>query len=161
MEDVVKSFGYLTLGTRLKRLGELLQAQTQTVVDESYGTVTAGQFPFLAAIDRLGPLTVGEMAAAIGIAQPGATRTVAQLTAAGLLAPLDDPSDRRIRRVDLSHRGRAIVERAKVEMWPVVEQRVASVCRGLEGDLLSQVNQLEDILRNEGLFPNTRKEKGR
>ena len=34
VEDVVKELGYLALGTRLKRLGERLQAQTQVLLEE-------------------------------------------------------------------------------------------------------------------------------
>ena len=33
VEDVVRHFGYLTLGTRLKRVGERLQSDTQKMID--------------------------------------------------------------------------------------------------------------------------------
>ena len=35
-EDVVKQLGQLALGTRLKRLGERLQSQTQALLEEAY-----------------------------------------------------------------------------------------------------------------------------
>ena len=49
-EDVVGSLGYLALGTRLKRLGERMQGQTQRILDAHELAIPAGQFPFLAAI---------------------------------------------------------------------------------------------------------------
>ena len=69
-DDVVRALGHLALGTRLKRIGERLQAQTQRVLDAHELGIQAAQFPFLAAIDRIGPATVGELAEAVGVTQP-------------------------------------------------------------------------------------------
>src|SRR6185369_12768487 len=79
VEDVVRGFGFLALGSRMKRIGERLQADTQRIISEHGGPLQASQYPFLAAIDRLGPLTIGELAEAVGISQPGATRALMQL----------------------------------------------------------------------------------
>ena len=35
VEDVVRELGYLTLGSRLKRIGERLQAQAQVLLEEA------------------------------------------------------------------------------------------------------------------------------
>ncbi|WP_197362412.1 MarR family transcriptional regulator, partial [Streptomyces clavuligerus] len=79
VEDVVRTLGFLCLGSRLRRIGERLQADTQQVIDEAGLSIQAGKYPFLAAIDLSGPLTIGELAQAVGITQPGATRTIGQL----------------------------------------------------------------------------------
>ena len=34
--DIIQNFGFLTLGSRMKRIGEMLHADTQRIVD-SYG----------------------------------------------------------------------------------------------------------------------------
>lgn len=73
IEDVVRALGYLTLGSRFRRLGEQLQAGTQDILAELGSNVPVAQLPLLAALDRLGPLSVGEMARAMGISQPGIT----------------------------------------------------------------------------------------
>ena len=62
VEDVVRSLGHLCLGTRMKRIGERLQGETQRILDSLEVPIQAGQYPLLGAIDRLGPLTVGELA---------------------------------------------------------------------------------------------------
>ncbi|MGO8658329.1 transcriptional regulator, partial [Rhizobium ruizarguesonis] len=67
VEDVVRTLGFLCMGSRLRRIGERLQADTQQVIDEAGLSIQAGQYPFLAAIDRAGPLTIGELAQAVGI----------------------------------------------------------------------------------------------
>ncbi len=146
VEDVVRSFGFLTLGTRMKRIGEKLQADTQRIMDELGAPLQASQYPFLAAIDRLGPLTVGELAEAVGITQPGATRTVAQLVELGMLESEQAPDDQRRKIVSLSKEGRRLVAAAKRDVWPRIREAVADLCDKLDGPLLDQLAAIEDGL---------------
>lgn len=146
VEDIVRKFGFLTLGSRMKRIGEKLQADTQRILDETGVALQAGQYPFLAALDRMGPLTVGELAEAIGITQPGTTRTVGQLVAAGMVAAKASPDDQRRRVVSLTPKGRAELARAKRDIWPRIEAAVADLCRPLSGPLLDQLAAIEDGL---------------
>ena len=83
--DLVREFGLLTLGTRLRRLGERLQLQTQAVLAASDLTVPVSHFPLLAALDRHGALSVGSLAEAIGVSQPAVTRQLGRLQADGLV----------------------------------------------------------------------------
>lgn len=146
VEDVVRSFGFLTLGTRMKRIGERLQADTQRIMDSFGVPIQASQYPFLAAADRLGPLTIGEMAAAVGITQPGVTRAVGQLVELGLLFAESAPDDQRRRIVSLTPEGRRLVAQAKREVWPRINEAAADLCDGLEGTLLDQLAAIEDGL---------------
>jgi DNA-binding MarR family transcriptional regulator len=146
VEDVIRSFGFLTLGTRMKRLGERLQADTQRIMDELGAPLQASQYPFLAAIDRLGPITVGELAEAVGITQPGATRTVAQLVELGMLEAKAASDDQRRRIVSLSREGKRLVAAAKREVWPRIRAAVADLCGNLDGPLLEQLALIEDGL---------------
>lgn len=144
--DIVRELGLLALGTRLKRLGERLQAGTQAVMAESGVAIPAGQFPLLAAVDRLGPLTVGDLADALGVTQPGITRNVAQLVTLGLLVVKPSSDDQRRRMVSLSAEGRRVVERGRRDVWPRIEAAVAELCAELDGPLLDQLAAIEDRL---------------
>ena len=146
VEDVVRSFGFLTLGTRMKRIGEKLQADTQKIMDELGAPLQASQYPFLAAVDRLGPLTVGELAEAIGITQPGATRTVGQLVDLGMLESEQAADDQRRRIVSLTKEGRRLIATAKRDVWPRIQEAVADLCGNLDGPLLEQLAAIEDGL---------------
>ena len=146
VEDVVRAFGFLTLGSRLKRIGERLQADTQRIMDGCDVPIQASQFPFLAALDRLGPLTVGELADAVGITQPGATRTVAQLVEMGLLDSRQARDDQRRRILSLSKKGQQLVDAARREVWPQIESAVVDLCGNLSGPLLEQLDLIEDGL---------------
>lgn len=146
IEDVVRELGHLSLGTRLKRIGETLQAQTQAVLAAHGFEQPAAWFPLLAALDRLGPLSVGELSQAVGVTQPVVTRSLKGLEDDGLVESEASEEDRRVRRIVLSRKGRALVERSQREAWPVIETAVAGACAGLEGDLLRQLAMLEDAL---------------
>jgi DNA-binding MarR family transcriptional regulator len=142
----VRSFGFLALGSRMKRIGERLQADTQRIMAEHGITVQVSQFPFLAAIDRLGPLTIGELADAVGITQPGATRALGQLVEAGLVDAEPAPDDQRRRIVSLSRKGRKLVDMTKRDIWPRIERAVRDLCGDLSAPLLEQLAAIEDGL---------------
>lgn len=145
-EDVVRAFGFLTLGTRFKRLGDRLQADTQRIMD-GYGLpIQVSQFPLLAAIDRLERVSIGELAAAVGVTQPGVTRVVGQLERIGLVASEPGTKDQRQKIVFLTEAGRDIIERSRRDIWPRVEAAVADLCGELTGPLLDQLAAIEDGL---------------
>ena len=148
-EDVVCQLGHLTLGTRLKRIGERLQSQTQRILDAHELPIQAAQFPFLAAIDRLGSVTVGELAEAVGVTQPGATRALMQLTEAGYVKVAVGNDDQRRKWVILTAQGKRIVEVGKRDVWPLINAAVAEACKKLAGSLLDQLAGLEDGLADE------------
>jgi len=144
--DVIRKLGYLALGTRLKRLGERMQAHTQRILDEHGLAIQTAQFPFLAAIHRLGPSTIGELSEAVGTSQPGATRTLAQLAEAGFVAITTAPDDQRRRSVALTAKGHRAVDTGERELWPVIEAAVKELCAGRSGPLLDQLAAIEDGL---------------
>lgn len=146
VEDVVRAFGHLTLGSRLKRIGERLQGDAQRIMEEHGVPLQASQYPFVAALDRLGPLTLGDLAEAVGITQPGATRAVSQLARDGMVRVRAARDDQRRRIVSLTAKGQAQVEFGRREVWPRIEAAVADLCRGLSGPLLDQLAAVEDGL---------------
>jgi len=147
IEDVVKEFGYLTLGTRLKRLGERLQAQTQVLLEGDGLDLPASHFPVLAALDRLGALNVGELTEAVGVSQPGVTRLLDKLQAEGLVRSTQLAQDRRVRTVALTRLGRQLIDKSKRTAWPAIEAAVADACAaGPTQPLLAAVTALEEAL---------------
>lgn len=150
-EDIVRALGYLCLGTRLRRIGELLQADSQRIMDRLEVPLQAGQYPLLAAISRLGPLSVGELAVALGVTQPGVTRAAGLLTKAGYLTVRKGTDDQRVRRLSLTAAGEALIARSSAEIWPVIEAAVRDVCDRLEGRLIDQLDGLEDALAEKPL----------
>jgi DNA-binding MarR family transcriptional regulator len=143
VEDVVRELGFLSLGSRFRRIGERLQSDVQRLLDDVGIEVQSGHLPTLAAIDRLGPLTIGDVAEAIGITQPGATRIIAQLAEARLVKVQPARDDQRRRVASLTAKGQRLVDSSKRELWPQIEKAVQAVCGDLQGPLLEQLTAIE------------------
>lgn len=150
-DDVVKDLGLLTLGTRFRRIGERLQADTQHILDAAGVNLQAGQCPILAALDRGDGLTVGEVAQAVGVSQPGVTRTLSQLAEAGFVTMKPSPDDQRRRVVALSEEGRAVMARCDEIVWPRIRGAVADLCAGFDDALLASLSAIEDGLAEKTL----------
>src|SRR5882724_6484785 len=146
VEDVVKELGYLTLGTRLKRLGERLQAQTQVLLELAEVDLPASHFPILAALDRLGAMNVGELTEAVGMSQPGVTRLLDKLETEGLVRSTQSAGDRRVRTIALTKSGRQLISRSQRTVWPMIEAAVADACAGPAQPLLAALATLEEAL---------------
>lgn len=149
--DLIRDFGYLTLGSRFKRIGERMQADVQRLTAAHGFELHGSLWTMLIAIERDGPIAVGELAQTLGIAQPGVTRSLALLEARGLVKPIKSKGDQRVKRVALTEQGEMIVDQAKQNIWPRVAQAVAEVCEGLDGPILEQLTQIEDALARQPL----------
>ncbi len=145
-EDVVRALGFLCLGSRFRRIGERLQADTQQIIEELGASIQTAQYPFLAAVDRAGPLTIGELAQAVGISHPGVTRTVAQLLEQGFIDMQPSAEDQRRRLVSLTAKGQDLVDYSRQQVWPRIAAAVADLCGDLNGPLLEQLAAIEDGL---------------
>lgn len=146
VEDVVRGSPHLFLGSRLKRLGERMQAEVLKVVEHAGLPIQPAQYPLLAALDRHGPLSVGDLVLATGVSQPGVTRNLTRLAEMGLVGTDAAGTDRRRKVVSLTPVGREMVVRSKREVWPHVERAVVEVCAGLKGTLIDQLDAIEGEL---------------
>lgn len=151
MADVLEDLGDLFLGSRLKRLAERLQAGAGRVLRDVGLPIQPAQFPMLAAIDRYGPLTVGQAVEALGVSQPVVTRTLAGLVEMGLVETTRDEADLRQKTIRLSSAGEAMMARAKPMIWPRVDAAVKQLCADLNGSFLDQVGQIETALDRQSL----------
>jgi len=149
--DIIEELGHLALGTRLKRLGERLQAQTQVLLEDAGIGLPASHFPILAGLDRLGNLSVGEIAEAVGMSQPGITRMLDKLQADGLVKSTTASDDRRVRTIALTAAGEKLVASSKRTVWPLIESVVAEACAGKAESLLPALAALEQSLLDASL----------
>ena len=145
-DDIVAELGHLFLGTRLKRLAERMQSDVQRVAAAAGLAIQPSQYPVLAVIDRYGALTVGEIAEALGISQPGVTRNVARLVELGLVETRRDGRDQRHKSLALTAAGSAAMEASKRVVWPRIDMAVAAMCESVSGSFLDQVAAIERAL---------------
>jgi DNA-binding MarR family transcriptional regulator len=151
MTDIVRRGGHMTLGSRLKRLGERMQGDVARFMEDVGIGGQPSVPPLLAALDGNESLTVSELVEAVGISQPGVTRSIGQLERAGLVEIRRARNDRRSKTVALTQKGRDLVGRCRAELWPYIEAAVADVCAGLDGPLLNQLEAIEVALAEKPL----------
>lgn len=142
--DVVREQGPTFLGSRLKRLGERLQAGAARVNAEAGIAAQPAHMAFLVALEP-GAMTVGQLVQAVGVSQPGVTRSVNQLVELGLVRA-EQGADQRQRAISLTEAGRATLTRAKLHVWPKIDAAV-DVLLGAEGAaFMAQLAAMEDAL---------------
>ena len=144
MVDVVAQMGPAFLGSRLKRLGERMQASAAQFVKDAGVPLQPGHMAALAAL-RTGAKSVGQIAEMCGTSQPGVTRTLGQLQKLGMVQ--DEPSeDQRSRTVGLTEEGEAVVRTLVEEVWPRIGGAAEQLYAAAGGDLLDRIAHVEAAL---------------
>ena len=150
--DILRDMGMLFLGSRLKRLGERMQADVIRVIQSRGVDVQPSQYPLLAALDRYGAMTVNDMVSATGVSQPAVTRSLSLLVEQGLVETHHLHRDQRHKTISLTAAGQDILRLSKQEIWPQVEAAAVSLCGTHAASLLSQIGAIEDALASEDLY---------
>jgi len=127
--------------TRISRLA-LLQAASFAPIFARYG-LTWGEYIVLAALRRSGPpfrMTPTKLFSSILLSSGAMTNRLDRLEEMELVRRLPDPNDRRGRLVELTAKGRRLVDRAVVRHLSKEEQLIAPLSR-------SEQQQLAKLLR--------------
>lgn len=121
------------------RLARRLRQQTE-------GEITASQLSALASLNRLGPLTLGALAAVERVRPPTMTRIVGHLEAAGLVVRRPAPGDRRSAQVELSPAGRELLDRSRTRKDAYLAERLATLAPAEVAVLRQAAAALERLL---------------
>ncbi len=97
-----------------------------------------------ALVSASGPLSVGEIADAVGVDQPRASRLVQQSVDLGLVVREADPDDARRTRVALTDAGRAMVRGFRGERRESVASALASFTEDERAELARLLRKLAD-----------------
>ena len=131
------------MGSRLKRLSDRLLSDAADILDTAGLPLLPTQVALLAALERHGPMTIGAAADGLGVSQPAATRTVANLMERGLIDSTAAAEDGRVRLLSLTATGFEVIARTRREIWPRLAQVVSALCDGREHELLTLMTSLE------------------
>ena len=146
VDDIIRNKGFLALGTRMRRIGERLQADVQRLIDSHDLPILSHHYPILFAIDENGPMEVGQLARALGASQPGVTRSIGQLSASGCVTISSSASDRRVRRVELTEHGQSVMRVGRGVIAPRVLGAFEAVFAAQSSEFLGLLDRLEDAL---------------
>ncbi|CAI3922181.1 GNAT family (ArgA) (PDB:2R98) [Commensalibacter communis] len=144
MFDVLGEFGSVFLGSRLKRLGDRMQASAARIITNAGLPVQPGHMPILFALGREA-MTINQIVKVVGISQPGITRSIGQLIDLGLLSSKVG-IDQRHRTISLTAAGYKVMMKAQLYIFPQVEEAIDQLCGGYASKFLKQMKALEDSL---------------
>ena len=113
--------------------------------------IQTSHYPLLCALDQYGPLSIGDLADSIGVAQPGVTKSVNRLVEDGLAETVPSETDQRRRMVQLSAAGKRLVDLSRARIWPHIQGGVADVCGGEAHFLLAILNAVEERMDDQAL----------
>jgi DNA-binding MarR family transcriptional regulator len=104
----------------------------------------------VAALHLLGikhELRIGEVAEAIGMQLPGASKVVADLVDRGLCSRREDPADRRAKVVSITQKGRALIDGIATRR----SKEASFAMAGIDGEVSESFNRLFLTLYEAGL----------
>lgn len=126
--------GVLALGSRFKALSDGFYAAADAIYRDCGITLQARWFPLIRLLHERGPLSVTEIADAVGQTHSAVSQLAAKLIEGGYLHATGDARDRRRRTLALTARAEAEVQAAQ-PVWEAIrttlEQRLAAQDNGL------------------------------
>jgi len=105
------------------RLSRRIRQQAAATGEE----LTASTQAALASIQRLGPITLGELAAVERVQPPSMTRIVGRLEEWGYAKRVVDPDDRRVARAEITDAGVELLARSRTRKDAFLAQRIAEL----------------------------------
>lgn len=124
------------------RLGRRLRQQ-------SAGGLTPSQLSILSTLERDGALHMGELARRESVAPPTITRIIAALADAGLVTRTANPDDARSALVDVTGKGRKVLESVRTERTALLVERLAGLDDDEVATLAAALPLLERLVSGE------------
>lgn len=155
MTDYVRSKGAAAFGTRLRRLSERLDRQVQALYREHDSAFQPRWFAVVSVLREHGTLSVGEIAALLGITHAAVSQLRRELIAADILRAKADPKDARRQLLELSPHGKRIVTRLQ-PLWQAIATATQALCADAAPGLLSDLDALEAALEREPMSARVR-----
>jgi len=143
--EFVTDLGILALGSRLRALSDQLYGIADGVYAAHGVGLQARWFPVLRLLHDRGPSTVGEISLGIGQTHSAVSQLATRLVRDGWLEAVEDASDRRVRRLQVSAQAVAALRDAK-PLWRAIEQVLAQRCSGAGIDIMPTLDTLAALL---------------
>ncbi|HZR11845.1 MAG TPA: MarR family transcriptional regulator [Acidimicrobiia bacterium] len=111
--------------------------------------ISPTQMSALAAIERHGSMTLGELAAHERVQPPSITAVVTRLEEQGLVARRPDPNDRRVARVEATRDGHKLVARSRSRKDAELDRRLRALTDDERATLADATEILERLVEAE------------
>ena len=150
LPDYVTEAGPAAIGARLRRLSAAVDADARRVYARFGIDFEQRWLGLLDLLSSHGSLTVGEIAASLGISHPSVSQSRDSLVKAGLVGWETDEGDRRRRKLRLTPKGAALVRKLR-PVWAALDEAATEVDREA-GHVVEALKTLEEVLRARPLY---------
>lgn len=137
------------IGARLRRLSERIDREATAAYARRGIAFEQRWYGPMALLDTRGPLSVTEIARALGISHAAVSQVRRSLSAAGLVESVPDEADGRRSILSLSVAGSALVRRLW-PLWDAINQAGDTLNREA-GDVAAALDRLEGALNRQSL----------
>ncbi|XOV79754.1 MAG: GNAT family N-acetyltransferase [Aestuariibacter sp.] len=138
----IEQLGELFLGTRLKRLSDLLYDEVDQIYQQQNIELTSRTTALLFLLSQEDSASITQLADSLGISHPAVNQMSKKLLSQGYIATQPDPQDERRRLLSLSPVGIKLVARLK-PIWQSVSDQLDKILSSTEHKLLEAVAHLE------------------
>ncbi len=157
--DILAELQELALASRLKRLSEALMAEADLLYQDLGVDFRPRWFPVFYTLSRHSPMTITQLAQALGLTHPAVSQVASQLYAAGLIQDRRDQDDDRRRLLSLSPAGRRTLLRLE-PVWIEIRAAAREVLSDADADLLREVERLETVIARRSVVDRVRERLG-
>lgn len=149
--DFIKELGYLAIASRMKRLTDRFMRGANKVYRSMNIDFEPRFFTVFYLIFTQGkPLSISEISNSLNITHPAVIQAAEMLIKKGLIDSNQDETDRRIRRLSLTAKGKRLADYL-IPIWSEFEAATIELFEDAQVDMLSVIQNLENQLDKEEL----------
>lgn len=149
--DKLKSFGELALGSRLKRLSDVLIKDVKKIYKRLYIDFDPTHLPVFKTISEEQKISVGEIAIFLKITQPAVTQVVHALEKKKLVTASIDEIDKRKKIISLSKKGKNTILKLQ-PLWEIINSEMENLTKFESTKFIIQIENIENALREETFY---------
>ena len=150
MKDKLQEYGELGLGSRLKRMSDLMMKEIQLVYNACNIDFDPYLFPVFKVIVDKKTTTTTDIQEALQYTQPAITQALKKLTDKKLVFYKIDKVDKRKKLFRLSPKGKEL--HSQIEpVWKVIDEQVKWLTEGSAASLTRHITYLENQLKEKSL----------
>jgi DNA-binding MarR family transcriptional regulator len=148
--DFSRRSGASAIGARLRRLSERIDRDAARLYRESGEVFEQRWYGATRLLTEHGELSVGDLAAMLGISHASVSQIREGLAGAGLITWETDKSNARLRRLRLTPEGLAVAERLE-PLWRALNAAAVELNQEAE-DALAAIDRLEQATERRSLY---------
>ncbi|RTE66067.1 GNAT family N-acetyltransferase [Amphritea opalescens] len=149
--DYMKSFGSLSLGSRLKRLSDRLVQDVIRLYQSQGIELNPSFFPLFNLLHQQNAMTVTEAAEKLAVSHPAISKLARKMQQEGWLSKTVDPDDERRQLLALTPQSDALFEQI-APVWQAIENHLDGLIGAQQYPLLDSLAEFETLLNEQGFY---------